>query len=573
MNRSRKSTVVLAAAMVATLALVGGAGYWLGMRHDVLPAVDASTDKPVLYWYDPMQPDKHFDKPGKSPFMDMQLLPKYAEAGASAKRQPLYWYDPMYPDKHFDKPGKSPFMDMQLVAKFPDAGPADDDKTGGMKVSAAMQQNLGMRTAIIEVGSLSSGAHVPGSIAWDQRAMTAVSARADGVVEKLFVRAPYESVRKGQALAELIAPEWNTAAQEYLALGRAGSADARALLGAARNRLRVLGMDDGQINSLRGSNQRVVLRAPHDSVVSQLDVREGQRVQAGTPLMTLNGLDSVWVEAAIPQAQAAGIVPGTHVTASVSAFPDEMFDGKVEALLPSVDAGNRTQMARIVLANPEHQLAPGMFADLQFSAAAGESHPLLPDEALIATGSDARVIVALGEGRFQPVRVTTGRSAGGRTEILSGLSGGERVVVSGQFLLDSEASLSGALDRLSADRPVVADSVADHDMSAMQAMPAPSAKAAEHDPHAGHDMNAMPAKSTSPKTVTKPDPHASQDMSTMPAKPAPPVKPTEPDPHAGHDMGAMPAKPAQPAKVEPDPHAGHDMGAMQPAVMPQERQP
>ncbi|MDI1253330.1 MAG: efflux RND transporter periplasmic adaptor subunit [Thermomonas sp.] len=457
-----------------------------------MPAAGASSDKPVLYWYDPMQPDKHFDKPGKSPFMDMQLVPKYAEAGAPAKREPLYWYDPMQPDKHFDKPGKSPFMDMQLVGKYPEAPQADAANTGGMKVSAASQQNLGMRTAIVEMGSLSSGAHVPGSVAWDQRATYAVSARVDGVIEILHVRAPFEHVRKGQALAELIAPEWNAAAQEYLALGRAGSADARALQGAARNRLRVLGMDEGQIRSLRGSGVRVVLRAPRDGVVSQLDVREGQRVQAGMMLMTINGLDTVWVEAAIPQAQAAGIVPGTKVTASVSAFPGEIFDGKVEALLPNIDAGNRTQMARIVLANPGQKLAPGMFADLQFAGTSGGSHPLLPDEALIATGSDARVIVAMGEGRFQPVRVTTGRSAGGRTEVLSGLSGGERVVVSGQFLLDSEASLSGALDRLSTDATATPDPRAGDAMDAMPAKPAQPAKADKPDPHAGHDMGAMP---------------------------------------------------------------------------------
>ena len=382
-------------------------------------------------------------------------------------------------------------MDMDLVAKYPDAAQPDGDDGGSVQVSAASLQNLGVRTAAVAVGALSTGAHVPGSIAWDQRAAYAVNARVDGVIETLHVRAPFERVRKGQALAELIAPEWNAAAQEYLALGRAGSADARALQGAARNRLRVLGMDDGQIRGLRTGSPRVVLRAAHDGVVSQLDVRQGQRVQAGMPLMTINGLATVWVEAAIPQAQAAGIAPGTQVTARISAFPGETFDGEVEALLPNVDAGNRTQMARIVLDNPGQRLAPGMFADLQFAGAAGEVRPLVPDEALIATGSDARVIVALGEGRFQPVRVTTGQSAGGRTEILSGLSGGEQVVVSGQFLIDSEASLSGALDRLTTAVP------------------------------------------------SKPDPHAGHDMSTKPAEPAPPAKPTAPDPHAGHDMGAM----------------------------------
>ncbi|MEO6226401.1 MAG: efflux RND transporter periplasmic adaptor subunit [Thermomonas sp.] len=453
MSRTSNTKPLLwAGGLLAALVLIGG-GYWLGTRR--APATAAPATMPI------------------------------------GQPQALYWYDPMQPDKHFDKPGKSPFMDMQLVGKYPEAGQGTGDNAANVNVSAATLQNLGMRTAIVEVGALSAGAHVPGSIAWDQRAMVAVSARVDGVIERLYVRAPFEQVRKGQALAELVAPEWNTAAQEYLALGRASSADARALQGAARNRLRVLGMDDGQIRSLRAGSARVVLRAPRDGIVSQLDVREGQRVQAGMPLMTINGLATVWVEAAIPQAQAAGILPGTRVKASVSAFPGKYFEGQVEALLPSIDAANRTQMARIVLANPGQQLAPGMFADLQFAGTAGESYPLLPDEALIATGTDARVIVARGEGRFQPMRVTTGRSAGGRTEILSGLSGGERVVVSGQFLLDSEASLSGALDRLSPDAPATPDPRAGDGIGAVSTKAAP-AKAAKPDPHAGHDMGAMP---------------------------------------------------------------------------------
>ena len=489
MNRSFKQPALLAAAVVAGLALVGGSGYWLGTRHDGNSAAAPAGDKPVLYWYDPMVPDKHFDKPGKSPFMDMQLVPKYAQADAPAKREPLYWYDPMVPDKHFDKPGKSPFMDMQLVPKYPEGG---SDVDGTVRVAASTMQNLGMRTEKVEVGTLSAGARVPGSIAWDLRAAYEINARADGVIEKLFVRAPYESVRAGQALAELVAPEWSAAAQEYLALGRADSADARALQGAARNRLRVLGMEDSQIRSLRGGNPRVVLRAPADGVVSMLQVRQGQRVQAGMPLMTVNGLDTVWVEAAIPQAQAAGIVPGTKVQASVSAFPGETFAGEVESLLPNIAAGTRTQMARIVLDNPGHRLAPGMFADLQFAGAAGQPHPLVPDEALIATGSDARVIVALGDGKFRPVRVSVGSSAGGKTQILRGLQGGERVVVSGQFLIDSEASLSGALERLSATDTDGGETAPD---SGMAGMSMPASKPATQTP-AGDAADSKPDMDT-----------------------------------------------------------------------------
>ncbi|MDQ3160692.1 MAG: efflux RND transporter periplasmic adaptor subunit, partial [Pseudomonadota bacterium] len=196
-------------------------------------------------------------------------------------------------------------------------------------------------------------------------------------------------------------------------------------------------------------NPRVVLRAPTNGVVASLQVRQGQRVRAGMALMTVNGLDTVWVEAAVPQAQAAGIVPGTPVTVRVSAFPGQTFDGEVESLLPDLDSTTRTQRARIVLENPVRRLVPGMFAEVAFAGAQGERRPLVPDDALIATGTDARVIVATGDGRFRPVRVAAGRSAGGRTAILRGLKGGERVVVSGQFLIDSESSLSGALERLS----------------------------------------------------------------------------------------------------------------------------
>jgi len=362
---------------------------------------------------------------------------------ATDSKRPLYWYDPMKPETHFDKPGKSPFMDMQLVPKY-----ADAEAAGSVRVDAATMQDLGMRTALVETGVITRGAHVPGTIGWDLREARVVSARADGVIDRLYVRAPFERVMAGQPLAELIAPEWNAAAQEYLALGQAESKDARALHAAASDRLRALGMDEGQIRGLGRGGSRIVLRAPADGVVSTLDVREGQRVNAGMPIMTLNGSRSVWLDAAIPQGQTAGIIAGVPVKATVSAWPGRTFDGRIEAMLPEVDASSRTQRARVVLDNTDGALVPGMFAELQLQPAAGRAYPLVPDEALIETGDAARVIVAENGGRYRPVAVRTGASSGGKTEILEGLKGGERVVVSGQFLIDSESSLNGALDRL-----------------------------------------------------------------------------------------------------------------------------
>ena len=367
---------------------------------------------------------------------------------AETGREVLYWYDPMVPDQKFDRPGKSPFMDMDLVPRYAD----ESQGAGSVQVDPATMQSLGVRTATVERGQLASGLVVPGTIAWDQRSAWQVSAQAAGVLSRLHVRTPFEPVREGQPLAELIAPEWSAAAAEYRALADASSPQARDLRAASRDRLRALGMDEAQIRRIgqADAGPTVVLRAPADGVVSAIEVREGQQVAPGMPLLTVNGLDTVWVDAAVPQAQAATVSAGMPVQATVSGFPGETFHGKVEALLPSVEPGTRTQTARVVLDNPRHRLAPGMFAELQFAGATGEAHPLIPDDALIATGSDARVIVAEGAGRFRPVRVRTGRSAGGMTEVLAGLEGGEEVVVSGQFLIDSEASLSGALERLGA---------------------------------------------------------------------------------------------------------------------------
>ena len=375
-----------------------------------------------------------------------------AVPAAVEEREVLYWYDPMVPDQHFDQPGKSPFMDMELVPKYADEG----SEPGTVRIDPATVQNLGVRTVVVERGLLPADLVVPGTLGWDRRHAWQVSARAGGVIQRLHVRAPFEPVRAGQPLAELIAPEWNAAIAEYRALAAAESAQARALRSAARERLRVLGMDDAQIRAL-GSDPAggptVTVRAPAEGVVSAIEVREGQQVAPGTPLMTVNGLDTVWVQAAVPQAQSATVTVGTPVEATVSAVPGATFSGEVEALLPTVDAATRTQTARIVLDNPGHRLAPGMFAEVRFAGTTGSAQPLVPDDAVIATGSEARVIVAEGEGRFRAVPVRTGRSAGGMTEILAGLEGGEPVVVSGQFLIDSEASLSGALERLQPTEP------------------------------------------------------------------------------------------------------------------------
>ncbi|MEO5829854.1 MAG: efflux RND transporter periplasmic adaptor subunit [Rhodanobacter sp.] len=393
-------------------------------------------------------------------------------SSTDSARKVLYWYDPMVPAQHFPKPGKSP-MGMEMVPKYADDGGTAD----GVRIDSATVQNLGIRTAPVERRVLSTAVRVPGTITWNLREASTISARVDAVVSKLQVRAPYTKVTAGEPLAELLAPQWNSALAEYRALQQAQSADAKALQSAARERLQVLGLTPADIRSAhRGSGVAITLHAPRAGVVTTLDVREGQRVSAGQTLMTLNGLATVWVEAALPQAASGSVHSGTPVTVTVDALPGQELLGSVETLLPDIDSATRTQRARIVLANPDGRLSPGMFVTMQLNPVAGAAVPVVPDDALISTGQQARVIVADAQGRFHPVAVRIGRSSGGYTEILEGLHGDEKVVVSGQFLIDSEASLSGALERLGEGQQAPAE-------AGSATNPATS-----HTSHAGHTM-------------------------------------------------------------------------------------
>lgn len=375
-----------------------------------------------------------------------------ASVPTDAKGKILYWYDPMVPAEHFDKPGLSP-MGMQMVPKYAD----HDTGSDGVRIDPRTMENLGVRTAIVERRTLARDVRVPGTVSWDLRQSSIISARADGIVTRLDVRAPYTAVAADQPLATLLSPAFSSALGEYAALLQSQSVDAQALRAAARQRLRVMGLSEADIRAVGhtgAARAGIAITAPQAGVLTTLDVREGQRVSAGQTLMTVNGLSTVWIEAAIPQADTVGIGAGTPVTASVDALPGREFHGHIESLLPQVDADTRTQRARIVLDNANGALAPGMFASVTLRPAAGAATPVVPDDALIATGVATRVIVADGSGHFRPVVVRTGLSADGYTAILAGLDGGERIVVSGQFLIDSEASLSGALDRLDSGSPV-----------------------------------------------------------------------------------------------------------------------
>ncbi len=355
-------------------------------------------------------------------------------------RKVLYWYDPMQPQQRFDQPGKSPFMDMQLVPKYADEA-ADE---GQVAISPRVMQNLGARTAEARTGTLTERVEVVGSVAYSERSVVVLQARTAGFVERLHARAPLDAVVQGAPLVDILVPEWSAAQEEFLFLLTNAVGTNAELIGASRQRLRLLGMSEAEIESVereRKVRPHITVTAPIAGVIAELGVREGMTVTSGMTLFRLVDLATVWINAEIPEAQSALVRPGVRVDARVAAYPGTVFQGVVGSILPEVNAETRTLRARIELANPGARLKPGMYATVTIAGVPSRASVLVPSEAVISTGERTMVIVAEAEGRFRSVPVEVGKEAGGETEIRRGLKAGDRVVVSGQFLIDSEASM------------------------------------------------------------------------------------------------------------------------------------
>jgi len=424
MSRNVLASVTLA----GVTALIGaGAGYWLASSDDQVSEPVASaveSDAQVLYWYDPMVPQHRFEKPGKSPFMDMDLVPRYAN---------------------------------------------EDGDVATISIDAGITQNLGIRLATVSRGQLVNVIDAVGVLEYNARDVALVQARAGGFVERVYRHAPGDVLDKGAALADLLIPEWSAAQEEYLALRRIGEP---ALLAAARQRLRLAGMPASTISQLERSgkvNASITISTPIGGVLQELDVREGMTLAAGAPLARINGLDSVWLEVAVPEAQSQGIRVGQRATARLPALPGQLIEGEITAVLPEANAASRTLRVRVELPNPDGLLRPGLTAQVSLAGGDDASVLLLPGEAVIRTGRRSLVMLAEPGGRYRPVEVETGRESGSQTVILRGLEEGQQVVASGQFLLDSEASLRGIVAA-----PAASDMQHDHDHDHGHAQPAPA---------------------------------------------------------------------------------------------------
>ncbi len=369
-----------------------------------------------------------------------QLHP-VAVAPVKDDKQALYWYDPMFPQQKFDKPGKSPFMDMQLVPRYADAGASA--ATSVVQIDPRLAQNIGVRLASVSRGVLTSNLDVSGVLAFNDRDVAVVQARAAGFVERVYARAPGDVLKAGAPLADILVPEWAAVQEEFLALRHNGD---NGLIAAARQRLRLSGMPTGLIAQMERSGQVqsvLTVVSPLSGALQTLEVREGMTVAAGQTLARLNGLDRVWLQVAVPEAQGAGLHVGQTVQSRFVGLPGNVVTGTVTAILPATAMDSRTVQVRVELPNPDGILRPGMTAQVSLAQTIGQTVVQVPSEALIRTGKRVLVMLAEEGGHYRPVEVVAGAENQDQTVIVSGLQEGQQVVASGQFLLDSEASLKG----------------------------------------------------------------------------------------------------------------------------------
>ena len=369
--------------------------------------------------------------------------------GAITREVPDYWYDPMHPSQHFDQPGKSPYMDMQLVPKYADRAMSDSKGAPvNIEIDPRVVQTLGVRLAGVEQGRFTRVVDTVGQVAVDEHRIEAIQVRESGWVERLDVRAVGDPVRRGQRLAAVYSPDLLATQQEFLI---ARTSKDPGLLEAARRRLGLFGLSDAQMTRLDRTSQverRIDYYAPFDGYVMELGARQGAAIEPGATLFQLANLNSVWMIAEVPEAQVAWIKVGNPAVVQVPALPGERFEGQIDYLYPELTQATRTLKVRVVINNPGQRLRPGMFATAHLEGPTQQSVLTVPTEAVIKTGTRSIVIVAADATHFRPAVVRVGAEQGGRSEILEGLMPGQTVVASGQFLIDSEANLRGAFDGL-----------------------------------------------------------------------------------------------------------------------------
>ena len=447
------------------------------------------------------------------------------DVAADKADEPLYWVAPMDANFRRDEPGKSP-MGMDLVPVF---ASADESSSAGMvSISPAVVNNLGVRLTTVVNEPLATKIQTVGYVKYNEDLLVHIHPRVEGWVEKLYVKSAGDPVRAGQPLYDLYSPELVNAQEEYLlALQR----NNETLVDAARQRLLSLQIPEAVIINLRKSRKvksTTTFFSPQQGVVDNLEIREGFYVKPGTNLMTIGALDEVWVEAEVFERQASLIATGASVTMTLDYLPGRQWQGQVDYIYPTLDPVTRTLRLRLHFTNADHALKPNMFAEITIDSKVSAPTLLIPREALIRTGEGARVVLALGDGKFRAVRVRTGRISALQAEILEGLQEGQSIVSSGQFLLDSESSKTADLQRLDEPVSIQADTM-DHSQHEMPA---------ETMDHSQHEMTAETMDHSQHEMPTETMDHSQHEMTAEAIDHSQHEMPAETVDHSQHEMPA-----------------------------------
>ncbi|MBE0486919.1 efflux RND transporter periplasmic adaptor subunit [Marinobacter sp.] len=373
------------------------------------------------------------------------LIPQAADSTRTTESKPLYWVAPMDPNYRRDQPGKSP-MGMDLVPVYQEE--ETDRNDGGIQINASVRANLGVKTAAVSRGPVSIPVRTVGYVTDNEDKLIHVHSRIAGWVEVLHIRSLGEQVHRGEPLYEIYSPELVNAQQEFLMSERLSRGSQAAATG---GKLRSLGMTDSQIANLQKTGkvrERITVFAPGSGYVAALPVRAGMYVRPDTDIMAIGSRDSVWVIAEFFERQAGLVMAGQAAEFTTPSMPDARWQGTIDYVYPELDARTRTLRARIRVPNPDGRLRPNMFVNLTMDAPIGDDLLTIPRPALIQRSDGQHVLLAEGNGYFRPVPVKTGQEAGDRVVIREGLEEGQQVVVSAQFLIDSETSLEAAMLRL-----------------------------------------------------------------------------------------------------------------------------
>ena len=520
-------------------------------------------------------------------------MPATAEAGdgpCPGGAEPSYWKAPMDPTYVRDEPGKSP-MGMDLVPVCPGEGAALGGS--GVRIDPGLVQNMGVRTAAADRRELARKVRTLGRVAYDERRVDHVHTKVQGWIERLSVEYEGELVERGQPLLQIYSPELVSTQEELLLAARYRDSTRESpfedvsqggedLFQATRRRLELWDVSKRDIERLLESGKvrkNLTLYAPTGGVVTHLMAREGMEVGPNDNLYTIADLSHVWLYADVYEYELPWVREGQRAAIDLSYLPGRSFEGTVTYVYPFLDPKTRTARVRIELENPDLTLKPEMFANVTIETETRPDVLAIPEEAVIRSGKRSLAVVALGEGRFEPREVTLGIDSGdGWIEVLEGIAEGDRVVTSGQFLIDSESKLQEAVQKMLAAAPAeAAEPATPQPASALWTCPMHPEIVREEpgscpicmmalepseptDPHAGHAMpgmghegHVMPesddphAGHSMPDSAAPTDPHAGHSMSGM--KHEGHVMPAPDDPHAGHTMPES----ATPA----DPHAGH----------------